>query len=156
MIDILLGFSGLAQRSNQLGLALPSASGRKLSLSPHDHMGPDESSRQEKWLAVNNPQNCKFMDSLSHRLHNNRLLAIHPANTIYSMFGIVFNFMKVTHRVRFFAPIFSLIQRNHAIGFLPIIGRPWITSLKWHYEATVVENMWAVFLLNDGGSKGFA
>lgn len=58
------------------------------------------------------------------------------------------------HRVRIFAPIFPLIQKNHAITFLSDDVLQWKKLLKWHYEATAT--MWTLFLLNDGGSKRFA
>lgn len=54
-----------------------------------------------------------------------------------------------------FAPVSPLIHRNHGKAFFPEV-LPWKTSLKWHYDHTVVENMWALFLLEDGGSKRFA
>lgn len=42
---------------------------------------PNESTRVEKWNLVNSYKNCIMLDSVSHRLHDNRLLAMHPVST---------------------------------------------------------------------------
>lgn len=49
---------------------------------------PNTSSRQDKWSDVNNLSNCVLMDPLCYRLHDNRLLAIHPVSTKHSMSGL--------------------------------------------------------------------
>lgn len=54
---------------------------------------PDVSSHNDKWLAVNNFQNCILMDSFCRLIHDNRLLAVHPVSPKYSMVGLVFKFM---------------------------------------------------------------
>lgn len=42
---------------------------------------PDiEMSSQQQWDAVNSPDNCITMESFSHTIHDNRLLAIHPVS----------------------------------------------------------------------------
>ena len=42
---------------------------------------PNGSTRVEKWNLVNSYKNCMLLDSVSHRLHDNRLLAVHPVST---------------------------------------------------------------------------
>jgi HNH endonuclease len=39
-----------------------------------------EPSEQDLWNAVNNIDNCMVMDSISHTIHDNRLLAVHPVS----------------------------------------------------------------------------
>lgn len=51
---------------------------------------PNESTRVEKWNFVNSYRNCILMDSFTHRIHDNRLVAIHPVSTKYSIFGACF------------------------------------------------------------------
>lgn len=51
---------------------------------------PNESTRVEKWNRVNSYSNCILMDSSTHRIHDNRLVAIHPVSTKYSIFGACF------------------------------------------------------------------
>lgn len=40
-------------------------------------------SQQDSWNAVNRISNCMAMDSLSYRLHDNRLLAVHPVGIVF-------------------------------------------------------------------------
>lgn len=54
-----------------------------------------------------------------------------------------------------FAPPFPEKTRSHAKAFSPKIP-PSKASLKWHYDFTVVGNMWALDLLKDGGSERIA
>ena len=51
---------------------------------------PNESTRVEKWNCVNSYRNCILMDSFTYCIHNNRLVAIHPVSTKYSVFGAYF------------------------------------------------------------------
>lgn len=53
---------------------------------------PNESTRVEQWNRVNSYRNCVLMDSSTHRIHDNRLVAIHPVSTKYSTFGACFQF----------------------------------------------------------------
>ena len=43
----------------------------------------DAHSAQDSWNAVNQMDNCMTMDSISHALHDNRLLALHPVGIVF-------------------------------------------------------------------------
>lgn len=53
---------------------------------------PNESTRVERWNLVNSYKNCMLLDSVGHRLHDNRLLAVHPVSTQYAIFLSCFLF----------------------------------------------------------------
>jgi hypothetical protein len=95
-------------------------------------------SQRDSWNAVNRISNCMAMESLSHCLHDNRLLAVHPDSC----------------KIRLFAPIGveHLMKRNNQEAFFQD-APPHESSLAWHYRMTVMENMGALHLQAIGGAK---
>lgn len=116
---------------------------------------------KDKWSDVNNPTlNCVLMDSLCHRLHNNRLLAIQSLKYKTLNVWSVLNFMwGHAQSVRLFAPPFPpLIKRNHAKAFfLPQYA---FTHLNHRSNGTTKLRLPKIcgryFMVRDGGSKRYA
>ncbi|KAI9773176.1 MAG: hypothetical protein M1840_008297 [Geoglossum simile] len=97
---------------------------------------PGAADEEEAWYSTNSYQNCILLESLTHVVHDNRLIAIEPQS----------------ERIRLFAPIKHLLGRsNQRANFVGV--RPTQESMKWHYEMCVVENMCALLLQQEGGAK---
>ncbi|KAN0070387.1 hypothetical protein V8E54_011256 [Elaphomyces granulatus] len=96
----------------------------------------DAHSLRDSWYAVNRISNCMTMESVSHRLYDNRALAVHPDS----------------YKIRLFAPIKHLMTRNNQEAFFQD-KPPSEISLAWHYRMTVMENMGALLLQAKGGAK---
>ncbi|KAI9772220.1 MAG: hypothetical protein M1840_000969 [Geoglossum simile] len=97
---------------------------------------PNAASGDDGWNLINSPRNCILLDSLTHVIHDNRLIAIQPSS----------------NRIRLFAPVKPLLEKsNRQAGFGR--SRPAWESLDWHYNMCVVENMCAILLQEEGGAK---
>jgi HNH endonuclease len=97
---------------------------------------PNVANDDEGWNLTNSSGNCILLDSLTHVIHDNRLIAIQPSS----------------QRIRLFAPVKPLLERsNRQAGFGGY--RPAWESLDWHYKMCVVENMCAILLQEEGGAK---
>ncbi|KAI9770143.1 MAG: hypothetical protein M1840_003593 [Geoglossum simile] len=97
---------------------------------------PGAANEGEGWRLTNSPRNCVLLDSLTHAIHDNRLIAIHPSS----------------QRIRLFAPVKPLLRRSNRLASFGGFRPAW-ESLDWHYNMCVVESMCAILLQEEGGAK---
>src|SRR5262249_9636654 len=73
-------------------------------------------SKDERWFLTNSARNCILLDSSTHKIHDNRLIAIQPSS----------------QWIRLFAPVRPLLERSNRRASFGEFGPAW-ESLDWHY-----------------------
>lgn len=107
---------------------------------------------KDMWDDVNSIDNCMTMDSACHAIHDNRLLAIHHVRLTQTENFSSCWLLKVTYKIRLFAPVPALIMQNDQKSLFSQTS-PGEEILHCHYKLTMMENMCARFLDKKGGAK---